>query len=415
MSEINFACSLANPNVRSVLLDYVGDVEWKSEMAKTMVDYFINISPGLFPSIAEMRSFASNKFVDEEVAKIIGIAKDFIVLPKENVDNIIRDFEEFYYNKKLTTILHEGNNNSKNIINNIRELREVKSNAIPVYTVGDLDSDVVMQEELGDAHTIPSGLDLIKRATPWGGYLKGQVCMYVAAPGNGKSLLMANEVVEMLRHDVQVYWIALGDMMRFDFITRFSSLITKVPFYDVNMNPKKYFTDEVKRLTKNLRASVVTAGAMNVNTLVDYLKVHVEPVKSMDVFVLDYDANLAAVSESMYAEGDSTYNALSAIARPMTGSYKLCMVASQPKIAFWPNEELNKDAAAESSRKQAIVDLMITMGRNQNIRSDHAGIIKAAKVRRGREGEKSHYIISNCGQIEEIDRSKYSMLMSYEG
>jgi len=313
------------------------------------------------------------------------------------------------------SMLNKSNKNSRLIIDSIKDLREVKTDIIPVHTVGDMDAETIMKEELGDAHAIPSSMGFLKRATAWGGYLKGQVAMFVAAPGNGKSLLMANEVVEMLRNDVQVYWMALGDMFRFDFITRFSSLITGVPFYEVNMNPKKYFTDEVKRLTKNLRVSVMPAGAINVATLVEYLKTHVEPIQSFDTFVLDYDANIAASTDSMYAEGDLTYNALSSIARPVNGSYKLCMVASQPKIQYWPNDELNKEAAAESSRKQAIVDLMITMGRNQSIRSDHAGVLKAAKVRRGREGEKSYYVVANNGLIEEIDRSKYSMLMSYEG
>lgn len=83
--------------------------------------------------------------------------------------------------------------------------------------------------------------------------------------------------------------------------------------------------------------------------------------------------------------------------------------ASQPKISFWEYEELPKECASDSSRKQAVIDLMVTIGVAQESTSK-CGIMKAAKVRRGKEGEKSAYHVLPYGKFEEIEREKYAIM-----
>ena len=58
---------------------------------------------------------------------------------------------------------------------------------------------------------------------------------------------------------------------------------------------------------------------------------------------------------------------------------------------------------------------MITLGRDYRIRGKHAGIISAAKVRRGKEGVKSYYILNDCGHFQEIEHSEYLLLRTHEG
>ena len=91
--------------------------------------------------------------------------------------------------------------------------------------------------------------------------------------------------------------------------------------------------------------------------------------------------------------------------------YRVLFIASQPKIHYWQNEELPKDCLNESSGKQAVIDLLITIGKSDKIdRSslcEHAGIIKIAKIRRGSEGVKSAYIKRFSGRFEEIDKEEY--------
>lgn len=227
------------------------------------------------------------------------------------------------------------------------------------------------------------------------------------------SIFLANEVVTMLEAGCKVYWLALGDMMRYDFIIRLSALITGNPLSAVSMEPHKYFTDEVKEKTQNLRMSVLPAGQIDIHNVKDYIDNYVAIDDDIDVFILDYDANLLQRGESMYLSGDEIYNVMSQISRPTGKPYRLAMIASQPKIQYWEFDELPKEAAGESSRKQAIVDVMVTLGKSSAHQNYHMGVMKAAKLRRGKEGLRSYYILRDTGKIEEIPKDDYERMRTF--
>lgn len=413
-SDLNFATSLANPTIRSRLRQYMDSIDW-SDMARNVIDFFDQrVGPGEIPRFAEMRSFLSDKCVTEEVETIIGFARDYVMLPDDKIPSILGDFRDFYYRKSLTKILNsEESPNPDRIITKIKDLEDIKSTGLPLVTLGDLDVESVMQEELGGMDVIPSSFDFIRRATPWSGYLRGQLVMWVAAPGVGKSLAMLNEVVSFLRGGYKVYWVALGDMMRMDFITRTTTIIKGLPFSEVSLNPKRYFDDEVKLLTRNLQLTVLPAGEIDARNLADFIESETSIRRDVDVIVLDYDANLAETVDSMYSQGKEVYNMMLKLARPAGSKYRLCMVASQPKPMYWGEKRLPKECAAESSGKQHIVDMMVTIGRDYSITDKHAGIMMAAKVRRGDEGIEACYIRTASGVLKEVDRSEYTLLQSH--
>lgn len=413
MSEISFACAYANPRIRAAIGPYLHDFKWKSPLAQSLIELFNNSTGD--PSVGKIRSTLSGQYIDDEVDKIVVTVKDFLAVKDDEIQTVVEDFNGFYQQQIISDILENSNGSATEIVKKIKELKVVHNNAIPVVNLGDIDVDQVLDEELNGMSIIPSSLQTVRNATPWKGYLRGQLVMVVASPGSGKTLLLLNEVVEQLKEGFKVYYVALGDMMKIDFIIRIASIVTGTDYLTVSMNPKQYFTKEVRDLCKNLRITTLPAGQVDMGTLHNYCESVVASQEDFDVFILDYDANLARNVDNMYAEGEEIYNKLSAIARPKTGKYRVVFVASQPKIQYWEEEELPKESANESSRKQAVVDIMITIGRSQAVKNKHAGIIRIAKARRGNEGVKSAYIVKDGGKFVEIDSQEYKTMKTYEG
>ena len=60
-------------------------------------------------------------------------------------------------------------------------------------------------------------------------------------------------------------------------------------------------------------------------------------------------------------------------------------IASQPKPEYWSKEIIPLQAAAESSKKQKIIDTMLTIGRPW--RGAPVGTLNIAKNRRGTDGK----------------------------
>jgi hypothetical protein len=342
------------------------------------------------------------------------------------VDFIIKTFGNFYKREKFSLIYEKYkdeinvNGDISEFLIELKEIQDIESAHIPVTKLGYLTNEEI-EQMIKDAYStnaaIPSTIECIRNSSPWKGYLKGQICQFVAAPGVGKSFLMLNEAVEAMRHGFKVYWMALGDMMNIDIITRATALITGKSLADVSIDLARHYDDEVRSILKNMRTTVVPAGSLTINTICEFVNSVVDREEKIDLFVLDYDANVAKQLENMYEQGELIYNSLSKISRPTgrTEDNRLVFVASQPKQEVWNNEELEKNSAAESSRKQAVVDMMITMGYNNMIKGYHAGVIKVAKARRGTGGMKNYYRLTKNGKIETITASEYNMMKTFEG
>lgn len=416
-SELTVACSLANPKIRQSIRTSCIEIKWRSEQASKIVEFFCDDgrSRGGVPHPAEMRSFLSNFCMEEEIDNILKKIYEFASVEANKVENILKDFQKFYETKMITTILEDEKGNASNIVARIKALEQIETSSIPLECLGEMDVDAIIAAELGSEGAIQSSFDFIRRSSPWGGYIRGQVVQFVAPPGVGKTLSLLNEAWSFMKNqNCQVHFLALGDMMRTDFITRFSSIATGVPFNEVAINPKKFYTEEVKTVLKNMMITVVPAGSFDALSLHDFIENQAQKVRSSDVIIVDYDANFATLNESMYKDQEIVYNTLSKLSRPENSPCRLVFVASQPKIQYWNEEELPMESAADSSRKQAIIDMMITFGRNPKIRDVRAGVGKVVKARRGKVNERSYYKITDCGRFEEVDSTQYTLLKTYD-
>ena len=86
------------------------------------------------------------------------------------------------------------------------------------------------------------------------------------------------------------------------------------------------------------------------------------------------------------------------------------LVASQPKVTFFNQEILTLDAASESTKKQHIIDLMLTIGRPGKV-SASIGILYVPKNRDGKANKKIHlYIDGKTQKVHVISEDEYERL-----
>lgn len=128
-----------------------------------------------------------------------------------------------------------------------------------------------------------------------------------------------------------------------------------------------------------------------------------------DVIVIDYDRNLRSTIDNMYESNGDIYDKAKNLAEI---NRSVVFIASQPKPAYWNHELIPLEAAAESSRKQQIIDLMITLGRPKG-NSLGARFLYIPKNRRGEENKNFKLKLNgNSGRMYQISDEEYNALKS---
>lgn len=126
-----------------------------------------------------------------------------------------------------------------------------------------------------------------------------------------------------------------------------------------------------------------------------------------DVIIIDYDGNLKQPSDNMYESGGIIYDQAKNLAQV---NKSVVFIASQPKQSFWKNELIPIEACAESSKKQMVMDMLITIGRPEGV---NTGIRKIyiPKSRRGSENQIFHAKMNGeTGFMYEIFQDEYEAL-----
>ena len=417
-NETTFACSLANPLIRSALKNNVLDLKWDSALATKVVAFFTteNISGnGTVPAAILRSHFAMENLVETEIERVVARCDEYVKLGN-NIDDFIKTFERFYKSKIISAIIKEAQQSPEDMAEEIERritaIPKIKTNTIRVEKLGELDIDKVIREEQGDGSTLPSSFKLIEDIMPGRGHIRGSVICVCGSPGTGKSLFLMNEAVTLCKAGYKGLYVALGDLMRSDLISRFSSIIGERPLGETFVNLYENWTPEVKGILNNLKIVVESAGSIDVDSLADLIEARVQEEENIDFIMVDYDSNFQKLKDNMYEEGDIIYNKMSSLARPTDSKFRVVFIASQPKQMFWNKEIIPMEAAAESARKQAIIDVMITLGKSVGAHVK-CGMINVPKNRRGKADVLSPYMILEHGRITEISEEKYTTLKVY--
>jgi hypothetical protein len=142
---------------------------------------------------------------------------------------------------------------------------------------------------------IKSSLKFINDASPIGEYINGQVISVSARPGAGKSLFLMSESASACISGKKVHYLAAGDLKPSDFLMRMSSQILKVPIDEVYMNAKEYIEQAAKILNGNFKFSCVPAQSVTASEYVNYM---LSSPDDYDMYVVDYDTNIAPGSDT---------------------------------------------------------------------------------------------------------------------
>lgn len=206
----------------------------------------------------------------------------------------------------------------------------------------------------------------------------------ICVHNSGKTLLLMNEAVEALRQGKKVLYAAIGDLKPFDFASRICSMMMKMPMTKTALGLNGVFESACKLfpyLKENLTVQFISPDKYTPAQWFKLLE-SMGAIKDNDVFMIDYDTNFASERDSMYAKGDEVYTMAYTLSQK-PGKY--VFIGSQPKIGNWKDQELGLETASESSRKQQIIDVMITLSHDRDVKNpnNHMGTINIPKNRRG--------------------------------
>lgn len=270
-----------------------------------------------------------------------------------------------------------------------------------------IDIQGLKNEIMGNA--LKSSLQLLNDCSPLGGYVDRTLTMVSGKPGAGKSLLMVQEACAFCKQGKKVLYLALGDMNEFHFVTRIIaqqlnvSLSRAAVSFDT-IYPAIINNPEFSWLN-NLLIQYFTPDQISCENWISFIKSR-GYYDEYDVFIVDYDTNFSSDQE-MYQKGETTYNQLKALSdRPG----KWVFVGCQPKPAYFSEEILPLESGNESSRKQQIVDNMITISYPPTPGGvNHVGIINVPKYRGGMTGSTPYFMDKN-GRFEPITVEMYNYL-----
>ncbi|HEG8097713.1 TPA: hypothetical protein ACIKY6_001768 [Campylobacter jejuni] len=184
---------------------------------------------------------------------------------------------------------------------------------------------------------------------------------------SGKSNFLMYEAYNLcVNHNKRGFWLALGDLMEVDFIARFGSIYYQTPKREIIENLPIYYNDEFRNtLGSNLDFAIIEPGRLSVEEFKEAMLEELSRVKDgfYDFIVVDYDANFSNLeTDDMYQAHAVIYQELVSLAK--TGKKCLVFVASQVKNEYQYNTDIiPANGLAESSKKQNIIDMLITITR----------------------------------------------------
>lgn len=336
----------------------------------------------------------------EEYGSIDDIHTDIDKLYSMNPSN-----EDFVYEKVIEFIRR---NKIEGAINNIAdyvtsgnidldkvavELRDGLSINLSRSTTLNL-SDVskikeVKEDALGSSENpviIKFFIDPVNWCMQYKGLIPGTITMIVAPPGRGKTTTSINQGLSTAQQGFTVLHVFLGDMSRFDGLLRYLSCLSGVPTSKLVGLSIDDLTKFVKKwnmtgILGKITISSYAADEVTPDQLIEDIKVLQKDSKThFDLIIIDYDENFRKETDSMYESGGNVYNRIALFA---VLNKSAMIILAQPKPQYWDKEVIPLEAAAESSKKQKIIDLMLTIGSPS--KDSSVGTLNIAKNRRGED------------------------------
>lgn len=309
---------------------------------------------------------------------------------------------------------------SDSVVNELAKALEVQLSTTKVFMMNNPES--VKEARLASVGSddqskiVHSFVESLNRSLMFGGYQPSTVNMIVSPPGTGKSMFLVNEGVCAAKQGFDVLHIFIGDMVEYDGFIRYLSCVSGTPQGTLVMMPQekqmevvKFCNQQYSSVFDHLYILAYASLSIGVETLMEDISRFEKSLnKDFGVIIVDYPDNLIQDGVGLYQDGGTLYSSLERLARL---SQSVVLVASQPQKSYWNHSIIPLEAAAESSKKQMCVDVMLTM--NTDFRGANFGTMLLAKARKGEVGKifrfKTDYV--RC-KLEEIDESTFNAMKS---
>lgn len=212
-----------------------------------------------------------------------------------------------------------------------------------------------------------------------GAFDYGTINVITAPPGNGKTMLIMNQAVYVASQGKHTLHLAIGDLTRKQVIIRFLAIITGNTVRQIAMLSPEQFRQFISKakmkysvIFEHLHCKCILPNSLNGIELVKLIKKEQE-MKNIhfDQVAVDYDGNIETSistnkkgvdkdNKSMYYEGADIYNLFVKFAKE---NETVVWMLSQPKIQFWGSEKIPLEGLNDSSKKQHIVDFIMSLGK----------------------------------------------------
>ena len=230
----------------------------------------------------------------------------------------------------------------------------------------------------------------------------------------GKSMFLINEGAYAAKQGFKVLHVFIGDMVEYDgFIRYLSCLSCMEQSALIRLNEEKqqevinFCNQQYNDVFTRIGILAYPSQTITVDALMeDISKLESRHNLDFDMIIVDYPDNLLQEGKSLYEDGGTLYSSLERMARL---SKSVVLVASQPGKFYWNHSIIPLEAAAESSKKQQCVDVMITF--NTETRGAPIGTMLLAKARKGEVGKifRVKTDFSKC-QMAEIDEGTFNAM-----
>ena len=444
--DTSYAIAFCNPHIRRLLKHYKDDPFW-SAPSREIINLCLLDTTNSFLDPGSILSMVGG-MSDSERSRALRMGISYNQMTSQAEASIAA--KSIIYRMKLTRIhqfIREYDASSKSeaevdlFIQNILYVSKHYGLSMEVENMSDLSlSEIFPEEEFseGGLRVFPSFFAPLNEVLGYGGYLTGQLVTVAGAPARGKTTFLFNEAVNFALSGRRVLYFALADQDKADLILKFLSIfygyrfLKRIeeekgreallefientynglvfpdayadvggyhnPLFDLSpsrihaRNPKLFLEDhEVKKVISRIDIVVETEVRPHIQ---DIQATVMSRSNEPDVVIIDYDRSIKArTTEGLYQEGEEIYDGLVALTKPKGGKKKLVIVASQINKAYWHLPDPPLQSLAESSRKQAISDIVVTIGKNLEKSGVHEGFISLVKNRRGPTGKFGYFLL----------------------
>lgn len=242
--------------------------------------------------------------------------------------------------------------------------------------------DVKLRYEESARITIPSPWPAFNELVD-GGIGKGELIIFVAGPGAGKSTSMINVGAHLLKLGKTVvhYTMELSEPY---VAQRYDSVVTGIATANL-----KYNLDEVEHELSKLKGQLYLKFFPTKTASVTTLKAHLDKMIMQgvkpDIVIVDYADLLrsAKAKEKLHEELETTYEDL----RGLAGEYQLPVItASQANRSSVESDIITSDQVASSFSKIMIGDVIISLARKTTDKIAGTGRVHFIKNRFGPDG-----------------------------